>query len=77
MASVTPKHATYTPTYFALLAKYCSGIAGFIADMIRMRRTQHDLRALSDRELDDIGLTRDQIEDPAEWPPHRLSRRGW
>ncbi|MBX2854211.1 MAG: DUF1127 domain-containing protein [Rhodobacteraceae bacterium] len=46
-----------------------------LLQMLEVRRTQSDLRQLSERELDDIGITRDQIEDPTEWPPHqRVSR---
>ncbi|MBX2854208.1 MAG: DUF1127 domain-containing protein [Rhodobacteraceae bacterium] len=73
MAIATPKQSALKRSYFGWLAHFGGGVLANLVEAIIIRRTQHDLRALSDRELNDIGLTRDQIEDPAEWPAHRLS----
>lgn len=39
---------------------------------LSVRRTQERLRTLSNRELADIGLTRDQVEAPGDWPRDRI-----
>lgn len=36
-------------------------VAGWLAEEIRYRRTLNELSALSDRELDDIGVTRAEL----------------
>ena len=74
MAAVTPKHSAAKRAYLGWLIDFGAGVLANMLEAVQIRRTQQDLRALSDRELNDIGLTRDQIEDPAEWPTHRLRR---
>lgn len=55
-------------TFFERFAQRVGGWAS-------LRRTQTELRSLSDRQLEDLGLTRDQVEDPASWPRHRIGSR--
>lgn len=38
-----------------------SAVAGFVSDELTRRRVAHELSALSDRDLADIGVVRDDI----------------
>ncbi len=75
MAHLTPKPQTLAQSKSDKASNLFREIFLNLLQMLEVRRTQSDLRQLSERELDDIGITRDQIEDPTEWPPHqRVSR---
>ncbi len=51
--SNVPHHATFNASYINVFAH--------VVNWVELRKTRRELSALSDRELDDIGLTRTQV----------------